>query len=73
MDKDTKFALLVAGVPILGLLYCAFILAFMFSVPEAKHHPIILATIFAIAPSLISGFIWLRSSAKARNKEQIGL
>jgi hypothetical protein len=73
MDKDTKLALLVVGIPLLGLGYCAFILAVMFLSPDAREHPIITATIFVLAPSLISGSIWLFSSAKAKNKERLGL
>lgn len=73
MDKDTKFAALVLGIPLLGLAYCALILGIMLYFPEAREHPVIIATIFVIAPSIISGSIWLLSSAKARNKEKIGL
>jgi hypothetical protein len=73
MDKDTKFAALVLGIPLFGLAYCALILGIMLSSPWAREHPVIIATIFVIAPSLISGSIWLLSSAKARNKEKIGL
>jgi hypothetical protein len=73
MDKDTKFALLVIGVPILGLLYCALIISVMILSPWAQEHPIITAAIFVLAPSLISGSIWLLSSVKARNKQRLGL
>jgi hypothetical protein len=73
MDKDTKFALLVVGIPLLGLAYCALMLAVMFLSPDARQHPIITATIFVLAPSVISGSIWLSSSFKAKNKERLGL
>ncbi|AIE75962.1 hypothetical protein KQ311_15090 [Synechocystis sp. CS-94] len=73
MDKDTKFALLVMGVPLLGVLYCAFILAVMLSSETARQHPIITGTIFVLAPSLISGTIWLRASFKARKEENLGI
>lgn len=73
MDKDTKFAVLVLGVPFLGLLYCGLILGIMLYSAWAREHPVIIATLFVIAPSLISGSIWLFSSAKARKKENIGL
>lgn len=73
MDKDTKFALLVIGIPLLGFAYCAFMLAVMFLSPDARQHPIIVGTIFVLAPSIISGYIWLQSSAKAKNKERLGL
>ncbi len=73
MDKDTKFALLVMGIPLLGVGYCGLILGVMLTVPEAKIHPIITATIFVLAPSLISGSAWLWSSFKAKNKSNLGL
>jgi hypothetical protein len=73
MNKDTKFAALVLGIPLLGLAYCATILSIMIYSAWAREHPIVIGTIFVIAPSLISGSIWLLSSAKARNKENIGL
>lgn len=69
MDKDTKFALLAIGMPFLGLLYCGVILAVLLVSPWAREHPIIMATIFAIAPSLISGSIWLKSAMKGQNKQ----
>lgn len=73
MDKDTRFAILVLGVPLLGLAYCALILGILLYSTWAREHPVIIATIFVIAPSLISGSIWLLSSARAKNKEKIGL
>lgn len=73
MDKDTKFALLVMGVPIVGLLYCALIIVVMILSPWAQEHPIITATGFVLTPSIISGSIWLFSSTKAKNKEKLGL
>lgn len=63
IDKDTKFALLVIKVPILGLLYCALIISVMILSLWAQEHPILTAAIFVIAPSLISSSIWLISSA----------
>ncbi len=73
MNKDNKFALLVMGVPLLGLLYCTLIFAVMIALPTAREHPIITATIFVLTPSLVSGSIWLRSSAQAKNKKNLGL
>ncbi len=49
MDKDTKFALLVVGIPLLGLGYCALMLAVMFLIPDARQHPIIIAALFVLA------------------------
>jgi uncharacterized membrane protein len=73
MDKDTKFGLLVMGVPLLGLLYVAFVIAVMLFSPFAQEHPISMAAVFVIAPSLISGSIWLIGSAKSPNKKRLGL
>ena len=53
MDKDTKFALLVVGVPLLGAAYCALMLGVMFAFADARQHPIITATVFVLAPSLV--------------------
>lgn len=71
MDKDTKFALLVIGIPLLGLLYCGVILAVLFNSAWAREHPIIMATLFSIAPSLVSGSIWLKSAMKGQNKGRV--
>jgi len=73
MDKDTKFALLVLGVPFLGLAYCALILAVMSLSAGARQHPIITATVFVLAPSLVSGSVWLWSSFQAKNRAKLGL
>ncbi len=73
MDNDTKFGLLVIGVPLLGILYCALILAVMLSSAAARAHPILTGTIFVLAPSLVSGSIWLYASINARKQENIGL
>lgn len=73
MNKDTKLALLVASGIFLGLFYCVLMLGFIYSSHWAQTHPIITAAIFAIFPSLISGSIWLISSAKAKNKHRLGL
>ncbi len=71
MDKDTKFALLVLGVPFLGLLYCALIFGILIIFPWGREHPIIYATLSVIAPSLISGSIWLKSAIKGQKKPNI--
>jgi hypothetical protein len=73
MDKDTKFALLVVGVPLLGAAYCALMLGVMFTSADARQHPIITAAAFVLAPSLLSGSVWLFSSFKAKNKAKLGL
>lgn len=72
MDKNTKSMLLVIGGILVALLYCAFMLVFMLLSPWAQKHPIIIAAIFALFPSLVSGSIWLISSAKAKNRNRLG-
>lgn len=71
MDKDQKFALLVIGVPFLGLLYCGIIIAVLVSSAWAREHPIIMATLFSVGPSLLSGSIWLRSAMRGQNKNRM--
>jgi hypothetical protein len=39
----------------------------------AREHPVTMATFFVLAPSLISGSIWLLASYKARQKQRLGL
>lgn len=73
MDKDTKFALLIIGVPFIGLLYCAFMVGFIMLSPSAQNHPIITGTIFALVPSIISGAIWFFSSLKAKKEKGLKL
>jgi hypothetical protein len=48
-------------------------LGVMFAFADARQHPIITATVFVLAPSLVSGSIWLFSSFRAKNKERLGL
>jgi hypothetical protein len=73
MDKDKKFALLVIGVPFLGLIYCGIILATLLYSEWAREHPIIVAAVFTLAPSLISGLIWLNGAIKNQNKQKATL
>jgi hypothetical protein len=71
MNKDTKFALLVIGVPFLGLIYCGIILTTLLYSEWARSHPIVVAAIFTLAPSLISGSIWLNAAIKNQNKAHL--
>ncbi|MBR8831097.1 MAG: hypothetical protein N5P05_003804 [Chroococcopsis gigantea SAG 12.99] len=73
MDKDTKFGIFVIAVPLLGLLYCALVFAVLINFEWARQHPVITAAFFVLTPSLISGSIWLFGSARAKNKERLGL
>ena len=41
MDKDTQFALLVIGLPFLGLIYGGLIIAFLMNNPFGSEHPLI--------------------------------
>ena len=68
MDKDTRFALLVLGLPFLGLLYCLGIIWFMMASPVAQNHPVMTGIIFALVPFAIAAYTWIRASAKAYQK-----
>jgi len=67
MDKDTKFALLVIGTPILGLVYCGIIFAVLFYSSWARENPILMGGIFFLVPSIVSGSIWMKSAIKGQN------
>lgn len=69
MDKDTKFALLVIGLPFLGLLYCTIIVAFLIMSPLGREHPILTGAAFAFVPFSFAASIWIRASAKAYQKK----
>jgi hypothetical protein len=71
MDKDTKFALLVIGLPFTGLAYCGVIIAFLLASPWGREHPIIAGIGFAFVPFTIAASIWIRASAKAYQKQGI--
>jgi hypothetical protein len=73
MDKDTRFAVLVIVIPVLGKPYCGLIFTVMIYSVSAREHPVTMASFFVLAPSLISGSIWLLASYKARQKERLGL
>ncbi|ELR99209.1 hypothetical protein [Gloeocapsa sp. PCC 73106] len=68
MDKDTKFALLVIGLPFLGLVYCGMIIAFLIMSPFGRDHPILTGTGFTVVPFGFAAYIWIRASAKAYRK-----
>ncbi|GBF79389.1 hypothetical protein [Aphanothece sacrum] len=72
MDKDTKFALLVLGLPILGLIYCAGIIAFLMLFPWGREHPIFTGLGVMIVPFGFAASIWIRASAKAYQKHETG-
>lgn len=68
MDKDTRFALLVIGLPFLGLLYCGGIILFMNVSSLAQEHPLMIGIGAAIAPFSVAAYIWITASAKAYKK-----
>ena len=68
MNSDDKFALLVIGIPLVGLLYCGLGITVMVSSPVVRDHPLISGGIFILIPFLTAASIWIRASAKAYNK-----
>ena len=68
MDKDTKFALLVVGLPLAGLVYCAIIIAFLLNSSWGRDHPLVAGIGFGVVPFAIAATIWIRASAKAYQK-----
>ena len=68
MDKDTKFALLVVGLPLAGLIYCGIIIALLLNSPLARDHPLFAGLGFGIVPIAIAATIWIRASAQAYQK-----
>ena len=70
MDQDTKFALLVVGLPLAGLVYCAMIIAFLLNSSWGRDHPLITGIGFGVVPFAIAATIWIRASAKAYQKSQ---
>lgn len=68
MDKDTKFAILVIGLPFLGLIYCLIILACMITLPITQNHPVMTGIGFGIIPFGIAMYFWTTASAKAYKK-----
>lgn len=71
MDKDTRFALLVIGLPFLGLIYCLAIIFLFIVSPFAQNHSFITGILAATIPFSVGAFIWIRASAKAYGKKKI--
>lgn len=69
MDKDTRFALLVIGLPLLGLIYCGGIILFMNVSPLAQNHPLMIGLIASIIPFSLAAYIWMKASFKAYQKK----
>ncbi len=71
MDKDSRFALFVIGLPLLGLIYCLGIIAFFLLSPIAQNHPLVIGLGSAVIPFAIAVFIWPKASAKAYKHKKI--
>ncbi len=65
MDQDTKFMLLVIGLPILGLLYCGIGVTLMINSIWIREHSLISGALFFVIPFTIAASIWINASAKA--------
>ncbi len=65
MDSDTKFAYLVFGIPILGLIYCGLGIAAMSSIAAVRDHALVSGIIFILIPFSLAASVWIRASAKA--------
>ena len=68
MNSDLKFAFLVLGIPLLGLIYCGLGIAVMASSMTVRTHPIVSGAIFILLPLGIAAFTWISASAKAYRK-----
>jgi hypothetical protein len=70
MNSDQKFALLVLGLPLLGLIYCGLGILAMTSSITVREHPIIAGAVFISLPFFIAFYIWTTASAKAYKKQK---
>ena len=59
MNSDKKFALLVLGIPLAGLVYCGLGITAMASSMTVRTHPIVSGTIFILLPLSIADTILL--------------
>lgn len=65
MDSNKKFALLVLGIPLAGLVYCGLGITAMASSVTIREHPVISGSVFILLPLTIAAYIWISASAKA--------
>ncbi len=70
MDSDSKFALLVIGLPLGGLVYCGLGVALMIFSSTVREHPLVSGMLFLLIPLAIAVSIWIRASAKAYQSHQ---
>ena len=68
MNPDLKFAFLVLGIPLLGLVYCGLGITVMASSITVRTHPVVSGAIFILLPLSIAAFTWISASAKAYKK-----
>ncbi len=68
MNPDQKFALLVLGIPLIGLVYCGLGLGIMSSSITVRSHPLVSGAIFILLPFGIAASTWISASAKAYKK-----
>ena len=68
MNSERKFALLVLGIPLAGLVYCGLGITAMASSMTVRSHPIVSGAIFILLPFGIAVFTWISASAKAYKK-----
>lgn len=69
MNPDNqKFALLVLGIPLVGLVYCGIGIFAMSSFPSVRQHPIVSGAIFILLPFGIAAYTWISASARAYKK-----
>lgn len=68
MNSDDKFALLVIGIPLIGLVYCGLGLTLMVSSSAVRDNPLISGGIFVLIPFVTAASIWIQASAKAYKK-----
>lgn len=68
MNPDKKFALLVLGIPLIGLVYCGLGLTAMSSSVVVRTHPLVSGSIFILIPFIIAASVWTSASAKAYKK-----
>ncbi|HEY9769120.1 MAG TPA: hypothetical protein V6C71_11600 [Coleofasciculaceae cyanobacterium] len=65
---DRKFALLVLGIPLIGLLYCGLGITAMTSFAIVRENPLVSGAIFILLPFCIAAYTWISASAKAYKK-----
>ena len=68
MNSDKKFALLVLGLPLVGLIYCFLGIVAMSSSSAVREHPLVSGVIFILLPFSIAAYTWIAASARAYKK-----